>query len=87
MGCALVILFQARSTVSGPLNIPRIDRSPLMGPFLGVPQSLDYTQNLARSILALKLSVTTTFFNSDSYGRNLCLDVGVSGGQPPEGIL
>ncbi len=32
MGCALVILFQVRS-----LNVPIKDRSPLTGPFLGVP--------------------------------------------------
>ncbi len=30
-------------------------------PFPGVPSHLDYTQNLAESILALKLSVTTYF--------------------------
>ncbi len=49
MGCALVILFQVRS-----LKVPTKDR-----PFLRVP-SLLITLLMARSILALKLSVTTT---------------------------
>ncbi len=46
---------------SGPLPLRSHNAQvTFMEPFPGVPSHLDYTQKLARSILALNLSVTTT---------------------------
>ncbi len=47
---------------SGPLPLcSNKGQVTFLEPFLGVPSHLDYTQKLAKSILALKLSVTTYF--------------------------
>ncbi len=58
MGCALAIVFQVRS-----LYVPNMERLPFMEPVSRSPYSLDYTHKSARSTLALKLSVTTSFIN------------------------
>ena len=65
MGCALVVLFQVRS-----LYIPTKTGLPLQGHFW---ESLVFRlhSKLARSILALKLSVTTTVGSQEVIGHTI----------------
>ena len=56
MGCASTIVFSGLL----PLRSHK-GQATFLEPFPGVPSHLDYTQKLAESILALKLSVTTYF--------------------------
>ncbi len=56
MGCALALIFQVRS-----LNIP-CNMVHFQGSISGSPQSLDYTQKLTKSTLAVKLSVSAIIY-------------------------